>query len=126
VTSELRALFDDALVDLPKVLKRDVDKDEARYELRLEADLRWFDGHFPEQPILPGVAQLHIASCLAEETWNIVATGGEMMRVKFRRVMQPGDCVTLTLRRNGEDRLDFQYLLDGEVTASGAIKGIEA
>tara|TARA_R110000868_G_scaffold166806_4_gene400932 strand:+ start:8675 stop:10354 length:1680 start_codon:yes stop_codon:yes gene_type:complete len=123
--SDLRALFADRQDDVPTILKREVAEGSATFELSLEPDLRWFEGHFPGQPILPGVAQLHIASVLAEETWGIIATGADMARVKFRRVMQPGDRVTLTLTRSASDRLDFKYLVDGDVTASGAIKGLE-
>lgn len=123
--SELRALFAEKQSDVPIILRRDVREDVATFELMLEPELRWFDGHFPEQPILPGVAQLHIASVLAEETWGIVATGADMARVKFRRMMRPGDQVLLTLTRSASDRLDFKYLIDGEITASGAIKGLE-
>ncbi|MCE9650895.1 MAG: AMP-binding protein [Parvibaculum sp.] len=123
--ADLRALFAASVPDLPNIVSREVGVDEARFDLELMPDLRWFDGHFPGQPILPGVAQLHIASSLAEEAWGIIATGSEMSRIKFRHVMQPGDLVTLMLVRNGADRLDFRYLQGDEVMASGAIKGVE-
>jgi acyl-coenzyme A synthetase/AMP-(fatty) acid ligase len=121
----LRALFTEASREMPTVIRREVGGAEACFDLKLNPDLCWFDGHFPGQPILPGVAQLHIASSFAEEAWGTIATGSEMSRVKFRRVMQPGDLVTLVLIRNGDDRLDFRYLRGDEVMASGAFKGIE-
>ncbi len=64
------------------------------FDLLLQPDLRWFEGHFPDQPILPGAAQLHIASVLAERVWGIEFPGHDMSRVKFRRVMQPGERVS--------------------------------
>lgn len=124
IVGDLRALFRDR-PEMPKVQRREVSGDKARVDMELTPDLRWFDGHFPEQPILPGVAQLHIAASMAADIWGGLATGREMSRIKFRRVMRPGDVVTLTLSRNGADRLDFQYLSDGEVLASGAIQGYE-
>ncbi|HEY4343914.1 MAG TPA: AMP-binding protein [Parvibaculum sp.] len=124
--AELRALFAQERPEMPTVIRREIGETEAHFDLELNSDLCWFDGHFPGQPILPGVAQLHIASSFAEEAWGVIATGSEMSRVKFRRVMQPGDLVTLMLIRNGaNDRLDFRYLEGGEVMASGAIKGVE-
>jgi 3-hydroxymyristoyl/3-hydroxydecanoyl-(acyl carrier protein) dehydratase len=123
IATDLRALFGEPVSDMPNIAGREIGVDEARFDLELNPDLRWFDGHFPGQPILPGVAQLHIASSLAEEAWGIVATGSEMSRIKFRHIMQPGDIVTLMLVRNGTDRLDFRYLQGDEVMASGAIKG---
>lgn len=126
LVADMRALFSDAPDDVPTILERNVGETVAEFSLELNPDLRWFEGHFPAQPILPGVAQLHIASVLAEEAWGFVATGSDMARVKFRHVMQPGAKVLLTLTRSGNERLDFRYLMNGEVAASGAIKGIEA
>ncbi|MDO8288821.1 MAG: AMP-binding protein [Parvibaculum sp.] len=126
LAADMRALFSDSSNDVPRILERNISEMVAEFSLELNPDLRWFAGHFPEQPILPGVAQLHIASVLAEEVWGFVATGSDMARVKFRHVMQPGAKVLLTLTRNGDERLDFRYLMNGEVAASGAIKGIEA
>lgn len=121
--ADLRALFAAPAPEIPTVTKSEIAGDEARFELELDPALRWFDGHFPGQPILPGVAQLHIASLLAERTWGAPATGREMSRIKFRRVMQPGDRITLTLVRSGAGRLDFRYMLGDEIMASGAFRG---
>tara|TARA_R110000824_G_scaffold390760_13_gene587879 strand:+ start:43390 stop:45066 length:1677 start_codon:yes stop_codon:yes gene_type:complete len=121
---DLRILFEGASSELPTILDRQINDGTAQFSMLLNADLCWFEGHFPEQPILPGVAQLHIASLLAEDVWGFVATGAEMARVKFRRVMQPNDLVTLTLSHTDATRVDFRYLVDNEITASGTIKGI--
>jgi acyl-coenzyme A synthetase/AMP-(fatty) acid ligase len=123
VAAELRELFMRASPDMPTVTRRAVSETEARFELELDAGLRWFDGHFPAQPILPGVAQLHIAASMAEDAWGEFPTGREMSRVKFRRVMQPGDKVTLTLEKKGKGRVDFRYAQGDDVMASGALKG---
>lgn len=121
--AELRALFMSAPQELPTITDREISETEARFELELDPTLRWFEGHFPSQPILPGVAQLHIAALLAEEAWGHFATGSEMSRVKFRRVMRPGDRVTLVLQKKGAARIDFRYSQGDEIMASGAIKG---
>lgn len=123
VAAELRALFMGTPQELPTIVNREVCEAEARFELELDRALRWFEGHFPTQPILPGVAQLHIAALLAEEAWGHFATGSEMSRVKFRHVMRPGDRVTLVLQKKGGGRIDFRYVQHDEVMASGAIKG---
>lgn len=121
---ELRSLFEDIISELPTILDRQFDEKNAQYSLELNTDLCWFEGHFPGQPILPGVAQLHIASLLAEDAWGFTVTGIEMARVKFRHVMQPNDLVTLKLSYENATRVDFRYLVRGEITASGTIKGI--
>ncbi|MEX1152801.1 AMP-binding protein [Parvibaculum sp.] len=120
VAAEMRALFKSA--ELPQIDASDIDGERARFELRLQPELRWFEGHFPGQPILPGVAQLHIAALLAERTWGLVFDGRDMSRIKFKRVMQPEEHISLTLVKDGP-RLDFQYSREGEVVASGTIRG---
>jgi len=119
VAADIRALFNPA--ELPQIDASDVSGECARYELRLQPELRWFEGHFPGQPILPGVAQLHIAALLAERTWGDPFEGREMSRVKFRHVMLPDEQVSLTLVKSGS-RLDFQYIREGEVVASGTLR----
>ncbi len=122
VASQLRTLFAAPARDLPTILRQQVGDAEAVFELELNPDLRWFEGHFPGQPILPGVAQLHIASLLAEASWGRAPTGHEMSRVKFRRVMEPGAQVRLALVRKGDERTEFRYLQDNEVVASGSFR----
>lgn len=119
VAADLRALF--VSPELPEIDASDVDGDSARFDLRLQPDLRWFEGHFPDQPILPGVAQLHIAAKFAERIWGSVFDGREMSRIKFKRVMQPEERISLALERSGS-RLDFKYSIDGEVVASGTLR----
>jgi hypothetical protein len=121
--ASLRALFMEGPGELPLVTSREVGASESRFELELHAGLRWFEGHFPTRPILPGVAQLHIAAVLAEEAWGDFVSGREMSRVKFRHVMQPGEKVTLVLERKSAERVDFRYVKGDETMASGAIKG---
>lgn len=126
VVATLRSLFMREQMDLPKIVARHIDADEARFEMVLDPELPWFDGHFPERPILPGVAQLHIASLLAEEAWGFIADGHEMARVKFRRMLLPGDRIVLQLNRKPAGVLAFSYLVDGDVAASGTFKGLAA
>jgi acyl-CoA synthetase (AMP-forming)/AMP-acid ligase II len=117
----LRALFE--VRETPVVVTRDVAADHARFEFDLDLSLRWFDGHFPDRPILPGVAQIHLAAVFAEEAWGVRFVGSEMSRVKFRRVIEPATRVSLVLTRPAPDRLDFQYIANGEVASSGTLRG---
>lgn len=121
VASVMRQMFH--APEIPEIEIEKVDGDRAEFEFRLQPELKWFEGHFPDQPILPGVAQLHIAALLAERVWGIDFPGHDMSRVKFRRIMQPEERVTLLLVRK-ELRLDFQYMSGGEVVASGTVRGL--
>ena len=88
----------------------------------------FFDGHFPGNPVMPGVVQCEIiaqASCMlfAQELKGKTAYYAGMDKVRFRRMVRPGDMMEIAsvlLRRKlnmyvvkGEARVD------GEICASG-------
>ncbi|PID63380.1 MAG: AMP-dependent synthetase [Gammaproteobacteria bacterium] len=95
-----------------------------RAELRFTAaaDLPWFDGHFPGNPILPGVSQVHMATRLAEELWGVQPASFDVNRMKFNRVIRPGNSVLLSLSfRADTRRLDFRFTAGDELASSGTI-----
>jgi 3-hydroxyacyl-[acyl-carrier-protein] dehydratase len=73
----------------------------ARREVR--ADDPWFPGHFPARPVMPGVliveamAQTGAVAVLAEEeNHGKIAFFAGIDDCRFKRVVQPGDVLTLT------------------------------
>jgi 3-hydroxymyristoyl/3-hydroxydecanoyl-(acyl carrier protein) dehydratase len=118
----LSALFAPASRELPVILAQTVTPEQAIFQLELTENLRWFDGHFPGQPLLPGVAQLHIAAACARLAWDRHFTGRHMARVKFRRVLAPNQRVALVLNLRKAGEMDFQYLHGDEIAASGTFK----
>ena len=70
--------------------------------VRVPSDLRYFDGHFPGDALMPGVAQI---VALAEEPvrrcWPELKGVRGLRRVKFTQAIRPGDTLTLTLTRTG-------------------------
>lgn len=102
----------------------DLTLDLAEIEIQFGPDLIWFDGHFPGQPILPGLAQVHMACCWSRRLWGWVPVTNMMSQLKFRRILRPDDTVQLRLDRNRQtSRLKFSYTLAGEVASSGIIGG---
>ena len=91
----------------------------GRVALRLEIDrgLACFAGHFPEHPIVPGVAQLEWAIGFGREAFDI---GGEFVGVdalKFQRIIAPGMTVTLILEWRAGTALSFRFESDGPHSA---------
>lgn len=88
-TSEaaLRALFAQER-PTPLWLRREAN--HAELECSLDAELTVFDGHFPEQPVLPGVALLDWAARWGREQFG---HSGELLSIeqlKFQRIARPG------------------------------------
>jgi len=102
-----------------RTLVRDGDKVELT--LLVEPTLPQFEGHFPDHPVLPGVAQLDWALLFGRELFDIegVFTGVEAL--KFQRVVVPGTRLTLTLEWQA-GRLGFRYQSALGPHASGRVQ----
>ena len=91
-------------------------------------DSAWYVGHFPDNPILPGIAILAlvkeaIVTAELREGRRVVITG--LGRVRFRLPIKPDDRMTLEITRE-EKRGGMAYLfsvsLAGEAACTGAIR----
>ncbi len=103
-----------------------VDGDTAELTLELAPGLVWFQGHFPGEPILPGIAQTHMAVLWADCLWGFHPRGAGLSQVKFRRVMRPGAMVILRLTRDlHRERLAFTYESAGVIASEGRIGGVK-
>ncbi len=122
---ELTALFDNnERVTGPTILTSDfnVELNEYHAELMAPHNLYYLQGHFPGQPILPGVVQI---AWVVEKGRELFATLGEFERmeaVKFQQVIQPGQRFTLTLRLDSaKNTLVFNYATSDRSVSSGRI-----
>ncbi|PLV62108.1 hydroxymyristoyl-ACP dehydratase [Erwinia sp. B116] len=83
--------------------------DRLELLLRVDAELFWFQGHFPAQPLLPGVAQLdwaiHYATQLLVPGKAFVAVES----IKFQHPVLPGASLALTLSWQAPQKLTFLY-----------------
>ncbi len=100
------------------------DEADAR-ELRLHVPVghACFAGHFPGDPIVPGVAQLHwavraLAEWLAREL-EVVA----LEALKFRRPIRPGATFALRLSKGSEpNTFAFEMRDDDGPISSGRVR----
>jgi 3-hydroxyacyl-[acyl-carrier-protein] dehydratase len=68
------------------------------FRFRFDAADPVFAGHFPGQPLLPGVFQLEIARRAAEWELGVPLRIREISRAKFQRPFLPDEVVKLELR----------------------------
>lgn len=123
------------------ILEVDADHIVATYRFRPEAD--FYRGHFPGNPVTPGVILLESmaqVSVVAQGIYLLALQGGidEVNRrialftdaeVEFSGLVKPGDRVTITARkqffRRWKIRSEAQMRLDdGTLVCSATISGI--
>lgn len=101
--------------------------ERARLRASVPHDLRFFEGHFEGDPMLPGIAQLlALAHRRARASFGGLGPEKRIVRVKFEAVIRPGDVLDVTLERGagigaGETQVRFDISRDGTRCASGAI-----
>ncbi|MBN1547892.1 MAG: hypothetical protein JW902_14675 [Syntrophaceae bacterium] len=85
----------------------------------------WYAGHFPGDPILPGIAILAMVkeSILAVESrrGRSIRIDG-IRRVRFRLPVRPDDRLTLTFTQSGQGKrllYTFKAILEGKMVCSG-------
>ncbi|HEI8867236.1 3-hydroxyacyl-ACP dehydratase FabZ family protein [Serratia sp. AKBS12] len=107
----------------PEVLQRQmIDATHACVQLCLPSELLWFRGHFPQHPILPGVAQVNWAMQFARELLLPEAGFGGIEVLKFQRPLMPQETVTLALEWQPErNKLLFSYRVAAATASSGKI-----
>jgi 3-hydroxymyristoyl/3-hydroxydecanoyl-(acyl carrier protein) dehydratase len=102
----------------PAILQERLDGDECALQLRIPDDLAYFPGHFPQAPVLPGAVQIAWALQFAASRLGTSLRCREMEALKFQRLLQPGDTVTLALRLDrARGKLHFAYR-EGDVAYS--------
>lgn len=102
--------------------------DRITASARIPGDSVWYAGHFPGNPILPGIAILAlveeaIVTMEQKENRRVEITG--IGRVRFRLPVKPEDLMTLKIEREKRpDRLSygFSVCLAEEVACTGVIK----
>jgi 3-hydroxymyristoyl/3-hydroxydecanoyl-(acyl carrier protein) dehydratase len=93
----------------------------------VSADSPWFSGHFPGEPILPGIALVYMAEQAIIQ--NALAKGEQVQlhalkRVRFTQPVRPGETLSLNIagEEAGEEILfSFKITNKENIVCSGAI-----
>ncbi len=80
------------------------------YAFEVEPEHEAFHGHFPDQPILPGVVQVDWAMRLGADAFGPFGAFQSLEHLKFQAVIVPDEPITLTLAWDDAAReLAFHY-----------------
>lgn len=89
--------------------------------VQIPEDLRYVEGHFEGNPIVPGVAQLlPLVYEPASRAWPDLGAPRALRRVKFREALRPGDAVEVELTRRG-DTVRFEVRRGDALCTRGAL-----
>jgi 3-hydroxymyristoyl/3-hydroxydecanoyl-(acyl carrier protein) dehydratase len=64
-------------------------------QVTTDAGSPWFAGHFPGEPILPGIAQLNMVTECIERVLHKKLVLQNLARVKFKQLIRPGDVLDI-------------------------------
>lgn len=119
---DLAALFT-APERLPKILDhRRRGAAELELDVEIPPALLWFQGHFPDRPILPGVVQMDWAVHFGREELGLPLLAAQEFQIKFKAVIVPGDRLTIALRHDeAKGRLSFEFRRGRDVCSSGTV-----
>ncbi len=86
-------------------------------------DSPWFDGHFPEDPTLPGIAQLEMAMDAIRLAEKRNLSVKRFRKVRFKRVIRPGEKlkVVVTPKNSIEGSYAFRILVENELACNGVL-----
>jgi 3-hydroxymyristoyl/3-hydroxydecanoyl-(acyl carrier protein) dehydratase len=106
----------------PEVLAENMDESQVALHLLIPKDLDYFNGHFPNAPILAGVVQLHWAVEYAKKYFSLTELDVQNIEVlKFQVVIIPEQKINLTLTRKPSNKVLFSYASGKGQHASGRI-----
>ena len=88
------------------------------------ADEFYFQGHYPGNPLVPGVilceaamqAGALLVSAIAEAS-DFVPVAGRLNDVKFKKMIRPGD--TIDIEANLDDKMSDAYFLSAKILHEG-------
>lgn len=82
----------------------------------------YFRGHFPDFPILPGIAQIHSIVKYCKQFFAITKNPNCLANIKFKNIIFPNDSFRIKLLRNtSANTVSFTFINDDKILASGNI-----
>jgi 3-hydroxymyristoyl/3-hydroxydecanoyl-(acyl carrier protein) dehydratase len=88
----------------------------------VNSDSPWFCGHFPDNPILPGIAQLNMVVEVIAKSRNENLYIKRLSRVKFKKLVRPGELLKIhAVATDVQGHYTFQITNEAQDVCSGVI-----
>jgi len=114
-------------LDGMSLLEASVEPAVARLRVRLDAGSAVLAGHFPGEPLLPGIAHLVLAQEAAERLLGRSLAVSALEGFRLRRAVRPGDLIDVSVARTDrEDAFRFELRVAGVLSSSGLLSVTDA
>lgn len=92
-------------------------------DIRVPMDSPWFSGHFPDNPVLPGIALLEMVFDLIRQSTDHPIRLVAVSRVRFKKMVVPEDSLRVVASAKGDQNgaYSFRVLKADELVTNGAI-----
>lgn len=106
---------------------RETDRNDIEALAEVPENSPWFSGHFPGEPILPGIALVYVVKQAIQQEAQKRGEQFELRalkRIRFVQPVRPGDPLSLNIRAaetDGERVFHFKIFCRGTMVSSGMI-----
>jgi len=99
------------------------DEGKISADIKVKPDSPWFSGHFPGDPILPGIAQLAMVFDMLKKGIHDDFKITVVQRVRFKQIVKPGDQLKLTVQPTSKNSFSYSFriTLKYEVVCTGTM-----
>ena len=115
--TKIENLFDLNL-SFPFITSKNIGQNSLELKLIFYKNSNFFNGHFENFPIVPGVVQLFYANFFTENILGIKLPLTEAKKVKFSNIIPPDKEITLKIKEK-ENSVEYTYLSDDKIFSSG-------
>ena len=109
-------------VNFPQVVKAEQADNKVILHMIVPAELIYFEGHFPDNPLLPGAVLIDWAIHYGKQQFTIEGEFLQMEAIKFHEFILPGDQFSLSLEYDSsKGKLKYSYDSEKGRHSSGRI-----
>ncbi len=103
----------------PEISDENSSEEAAVYSLHISADLVFFDSHFPDFPVVPGVSQIQWVIKRLPSSFGLF---GGINKLKFNRPIYPDSDIILCIKKNKNNKTaGFRYYDNDGNFSSGQV-----